>query len=77
MFLICARSSARADFVCVVASIEDFRRARLEHSMALADLFPPEQRNKVNIIAFGVVFVVAGIIVLVTILNGQKGERGD
>ena len=45
--------------------------------MALTDLFPPEHKNKVIAVAFTIVGVVFGIIILSTVLRGQTETRGS
>ena len=38
--------------------------------MALTDLFPPEHKKKVIVVAFAVVGIVFGLIILSTVLPG-------
>ena len=43
--------------------------------MSLVDLFPPEHKKKAIVISFAVVGAVFVLIMVITIINGQNGER--
>ena len=43
--------------------------------MSLVDLFPPEHKKKAIVISFAVVGAVFVLIMVITIINGQSGER--
>ena len=68
-------ASEGTPFRTSAAAAQSSRPQSSRLTMSLVDLFPPEHKKKAIVISFAVVGAVFVLIMVITIINGQNGER--